>query len=45
MVLGDLGGCWVVMLNHRAYLTSVQAILVVFWGLAGCWVVMLDHRA
>ena len=44
MVLGSLGGCWVVMLDRRAYLATVWAILVVLGGLGGCWVVMLDRR-
>ena len=45
MVFRDLGGCWVVMLDCRAYMASVEAIWVVLWGLGDCWVVMLDCRA
>ena len=34
-----------VMLDCRAYLASVLAILVVQEDEGGCWVVMLDRRA
>ena len=33
-----------VKLDHRTYLASVWAILVVLGGLGGCWVVMLNCR-
>ena len=39
MVLGGLGGCWLVMLGFWAYLAS-EAILVVLVGLGGYWVVI-----
>ena len=41
VVLGGLGGRWVVMRDHRAYFASVSAIWVRFGDLDGCWVVML----
>ena len=45
MIIGGLGGCWVVMLDGRANLASIEAIFVVFGGLGGCRVVMHAHRA
>ena len=45
MVLGGLGRRWVVMLDCRAILTSVQAVWVVQGGLGRRWMVMLDRRS
>ena len=45
MVLGGLGGRWVVMFERRAYLASVKAIWVVLGGLRRRWVVILGRRA
>ena len=44
MVLGDLGGHWVVMRDNRVYLASVSAILVRFGVLRVRWVVILVLR-
>ena len=34
-----------VMLDHKAYLDSVKAILVVLGGFGGCWMIMIYHGA
>ena len=44
MVLGGLGGRWVVMLDHRVYLASVLVVWMRLENLGGCWVVMLARR-
>ena len=45
MVLGGLGRRWVVMLDCRAILASVQWVWVVLRGLVRWWMVKLDCRA
>ena len=45
MVLGGLKRKKVVMLDSKAILASVKAVLVVLVGLGRWWVVMLDCRA
>ena len=44
MVLGGLGGLWVVTLDFKEYLALVYAILVVLGNLGDCWVAMRDRR-
>ena len=45
MVLGGLGRWWVIMLDRRAILATVQAVWVVLGGLGRWWVVMLRFSA
>ena len=42
MVLGGLGHWWMVMLDCRAILATVQGVWLVLGGLGSWWVVMLD---
>ena len=45
MVLGGLGRWWVVMLDGRAILVSVQGVWMVLGGLGHWWVLLLNRRA
>ena len=44
MGAGESGGHWVIKLDFRVYLASVEAIKVVLEDLDRCRVVMLDRR-
>ena len=44
MALGGLERRWVVMLDLRAILASVLAVLVVLSSLGNQWLVLLDRR-